>query len=233
MQILRTDLDARLTALHNCPYFSGLNESTLIELASGMHLAHFSRGETVFWQDEAGAGLHIIRHGSIKLIKISPQGREYIVNIIEDGATFNEVSVFDGQKNPINVVAIDETDIWVIDPQLIRSILASHPEMSQAVILNLAYNLRKMVGILEELSFLQVTHRLARLLAKMTPEQLAGETGTRLTQHQLAARLGTVREVVARSLRELEHCGAIRVNQRQIVILDRALLQEWAQTPPN
>ena len=54
-----------------------------------------------------------------------------------------------------------------------------------------------------------------------------------MTQQELAARLGTVREVVARSLRELERCGALRVNQRQILILNRELLLEWAQTPIN
>ena len=65
--------------------------------------------------------------------------------------------------------------------------------------------------MIEELSFLQVTHRMARLLCQMIPEQLSGEAGTRLTPDQLAARLGTVREVAARALRELERSGAIKV----------------------
>ena len=71
-------------------------------------------------------------------------------------------------------------------------------------------------NILEELSFYQVTNRLARLIGQLPPGQLAGPTPGRITQDQLAARLGTVREVVARSLRELERSGAIQVENRQI-----------------
>ncbi len=196
-----------------------------------MHLAHFERGENVFWQDEACAGLHIVRNGSVKLFKLSTQGREFIINIYEDQATFNEVPVFDGGKNPINVQALEETDLWIIDPLVIRHMMAAHPEMCRAVMLNLAKNLRMMVGTLEEMSFYQVTHRLARLISQMTPEQLAGDTPDRVTRDQMAARLGTVREVLARSLRELERSGAIRMSQHRIYIEENEILQEWAQRP--
>ncbi len=85
--------------------------------------------------------------------------------------------------------------------------------------------------MVEELSFFQVTNRLARLISLLPPDQLVGSTNQRITQDQLAARLGTVREVVARSLRELERSGAIRVHRREILILDPDILQEWVQSP--
>lgn len=231
MQVCHTDLKARIAALQQCPYFSGVGDSILSIIAKDMILAHFDRGEGIFWQDEACAGLHMVKNGSVKLFKLSPQGRELIINVFEDGATFNEVSVFDGGKNPINVVALEETDLWIIDPMTIRTALREHPEMCQAVMLNLAKNLRMMVGNLEEMSFCQVTQRLARLISRMSPEQLAGETAERMTRDQMAARLGTVREVLARSLRELEHSGAIRLSQHRIYIQDKAILNEWAQGP--
>ena len=198
-----------------------------------MRLVHYTRGEVILWQDETGKGLYILRRGSVKLFKLSPHGREMIVNIFNEGETFNEVPVFDGEGNPVNVAALEECSIWQIEADVICRALVAHPEMCQAVVLNLSKNLRRMVHVIEELSFLQVTNRLARLISQLSEEQLAGETGTRLTQQELAARLGTVREVVARSLRELERCGALRVNQRQILILNRELLLEWAQTPIN
>lgn len=229
MQILHTDLQDKLTALQQCPYFSSLADAILVVLANGMHLAHFKRGEAVFWQDEDCAGLHIVQSGSVKLFKLSPQGREFIVNIFEQGATFNEVPVFDSGKNPINVVALEDTNLWIIDPTVIRNMMTNHPEMSPAVILNLANNLRMMVGLVEEMSFFQVTQRLARLLDQLPPNQLAGEAAERVTHDQIAARLGTVREVVARSLRELERSGAIQLVQRRIYIVDKTILLEWAQ----
>lgn len=80
-------------------------------------------------------------------------------------------------------------------------------------------------------SFFQVTIRLARLISQLSQEQLAGPRSRRITQDQLAARLGTVREVVARSLRELERSGAIHVHRRKIQVLDEQLLKAWGQEP--
>ena len=88
-----------------------------------------------------------------------------------------------------------------------------------------------LVGKVEELSFYQVTTRLARLIANLPETQLLGESGIRLTRDDMAARLGTVREVVARSLKELERSGAIQVSRRKIKIVDRDRLCEWAQEP--
>ena len=81
------------------------------------------------------------------------------------------------------------------------------------------------------MAFYQVTHRLARLISQIPPEDLVGEGGTRWTQEQLAASLGTVREVVARSLRELERSGAIRNENRRIQIANPEILQQWTQGP--
>jgi CRP/FNR family transcriptional regulator len=111
--------------------------------------------------------------------------------------------------------------------------MKKHPEICQAVIQNLTKNLRMLVSLVEELSFFQVTNRLARLISQLPEEQLGGQAAQRITQDQLAARLGTVREVVARSLRELERSGAIRIGNRQIRIENPQVLQDWAQTPVN
>jgi CRP/FNR family transcriptional regulator len=165
------------------------------------------------------------------LFKISPLGRELIIRVMEDGATFSEVPVFDNGSNPVNAAALEESDIWLVEASLIRSAIRQYPEMAQAVIENLSRNLRMLVQKVEELSFYQVTNRLARLLYQLPQEQLAGAQAQRITQDQLAARLGTVREVVARSLRELERSGAIQLNNRQIQVLDQNILQNWAQGP--
>jgi CRP-like cAMP-binding protein len=229
MQTILTGLPDKMLALRHCPYFTGLGDEILAEFIPGLRLIHYERGEVVFWQDEPCPGLQIIERGMVKLFKLSPQGRELIVNIFKEGATFAEVPVFDGGKNPVNVAALEESDIWQLDTAVIRSLMEKHPEMSKQVMLNLARNLRMMVGIIEEVSFYQVTQRLARLLSQMIPEQEAGSESSRLTQDQLAARLGTVREVVARALRELERSGAIRVDRRQIQIVDARVLKEWGE----
>lgn len=229
MRTIVTGLPEKKQALRNCSYFTGLGDDILNEFVPGLHLIRYGRGEVIFWQDEPCPGLQIIERGMVKLFKLSPQGRELIVNIFREGATFAEVPVFDGEKTPVNAAALDESDIWQLDTDLIRSLMKKHPEMSEMMMLNLAKNLRMMVGMIEEVSFYQVTQRLARLLSQLSPDELGGSDRTRLSQDQLAARLGTVREVVARALRELERSGAIRVDRRQIRIVDAQVLQEWIE----
>jgi len=99
--------------------------------------------------------------------------------------------------------------------------------MALSVIHNLYNNLRMLLETVEELSFYQVTNRLARLISQLSVPQLEGVRGERLTQDEIASRLGTVREVVARSLRDLERRGAIEVNRGQINIIDQIRLLEW------
>lgn len=231
MHTIPVDQRTKIETLRSNSYFSVLDKTILEELSRSIRLVRFERGEVLFWEGEACAGLHIIQSGSVKLFKTSPQGRELIIKVFEEGATFNEVPVFDNGQNPVNAAALEESDIWIVSVEAIRNAMSKHPELCQAVILNLTENLRMLVSMVEELSFFQVTNRLARLISQLPEEQLEGQTQQRITQDQLAARLGTVREVVARSLRELERSGAIQVNRRQIQITDPEALSEWVQSP--
>jgi len=233
MQNVATTLDIKAKALRRNPYFFGLPDALLEILAGGTQLRRYERGEIVCWQGEPCAGLYILESGSVKLFKLSPRGRELIIRVLEDNATFNEVPVFDHGDNVVNVAALEDCEIWLVDAAVIHQAIQEQPEMAQAVIHNLAENLRMLVNMVEELSFHQVTNRLARLISQLPAEQLGGQSNPHITQDQLAARLGTVREVVARSLRELERSGAIRVQRRQIQVLDESVLRDWSQEPIN
>ena len=219
----------KINILQQNPYFLGLAERVLGNLAQGMSLRVYQANEVICWQGEECEGLYILQSGTVKLFKLSPRGRELIIRVVEAGASFDEVPVFDDGLNPVNVAALEECQIWLVEAVTIRRCMEQNPQMAQAVIHNLAQNLRMLVGVVEELSFYQVSNRLARLLSRMPAEQLA----ERITQDQLAARLGTVREVVARSLRDLQRSGAIRVTQRRIQIIDQNLLSDWAQDPDH
>ncbi len=225
MKTYKTTTAKKLDLLRGNEYFDGLNEDLLKQVAKHMQLHEFERGEALFWEGDECAGLHIITQGFVKLYRLSPQGRQYIVRVLQEGDTCNEVPTFDGGVNPVNVEALETTQVWVIQANILRELLFKHPEFSQKVIQNLSKNLRGLVRMVSELAFYQVTHRLARLLAEQSPDELGGSPWT---QEQLAARLGTVREVVARSLKELERSGAINVEKRRISILDPNILSQWA-----
>jgi CRP/FNR family transcriptional regulator, cyclic AMP receptor protein len=231
MRVCPTSLVQRSAALLRCSYFEKCSPEILQKLAGGMVLTQYDPGEVIFWQSEECQGLYILERGKVKLYKLSSMGRELIIRILEPGASFNEVPVFDHGGNEVNVAALEESEIWLIDKAILRLMTHQSTELAQAVITNLTGNLRTLVQLVEEVSFYQVTNRLARLLVQLPEEQLSGAQAQRLTQDIMAARLGTVREVVARSLRDLDRCGAIRVRRGKIYILNIALLNELAQRP--
>lgn len=197
------------------------------EIAAHTHLREYQRGDVLFWEDDPCDGLHIIEQGSAKIYRLSPQGRQYIVRILQERDTFAEVPAFDGGMNPVNVEALEICRVWVIESEKLRALVLAHPLFAQKVLTNFGEMLRGMVRMVSEMAFYQVTHRLARLISEFSAE----EPRPHWTQEQLAAQLGTVREVVARSLKELERSGAIRIEERRIHIADDDVLRQWSQ--PN
>src|SRR5690349_13530102 len=216
MKLLDASLDLKLKTLRQNQYFDNLSAEMLKEIAATMQLRGFERGEVLFWEDDPCAGLHIIQEGSVKLYRISPQGRQYIIRVLQEGDTCNEVPAFDGGTNPVNVETLEKSSVWVIDAETLRALVNTYPHFALKVLSNFGKNLRGLVRMVSEMAFYQVTNRLARLISEMPAE----ESRPHLTQEQLAAHLGTVREVVARSLKELERSGAIRIEDRRIYIAD-------------
>ncbi len=227
MRRLPSTLEARTQALRENRYLKGLDSEALKILADNTHLLSYVSEENILLEGQPGPGLFIIESGRVKIFKGSPSGREMIINVLEEGDSFNEVPVFDQGENPANVEAVMDTRLWLIEAGALESLIGDHPLAARQIIINLSQNLRMLVAKVAELSFYTVTARLARLLQDLPETQLAGSGQARLTQDELAARVGTVREVVARSLKELENIGAIEVQRGRIKILDRTKLIDW------
>jgi len=224
MKLIEVPKTEKLKTLRINPYFDELPEAVLKDLAEATQLHAYERGDILFWEGDECAGLHIIESGSVKLYRISPQGRQYIIAVLTEGATCNEVPAFDGGTNPVNVEALEPTRVWVVDAHTLRELVKSNPEFALKVLSKFGQNLRALVGKVSEMAFYQVTHRLARLI-----DEMQTQPHPHWTQEQLAARLGTVREVVSRSLKELEKSGAIRVEDRRIQIINDDVLRQWTQ----
>lgn len=225
MKLIETSLAQKMKTLRGNAYFADLPEPLLKEIAQHTQLREYQRGDILFWEADPCDGLHIIETGSAKIYRLSPQGRQYIVRILQEGDTFAEVPAFDGGLNPVNVDALETCRVWVINSEKLRALVLEYPIFAQKVLANFGEMLRNLVRMVSEMAFYQVTHRLARLISEFP----AGESRPPWTQEQLAAKLGTVREVVARSLKELERSGAIRIEDRRIQIADDNVLRQWTQ----
>lgn len=225
MTISNSDLSERLRLIRAQSYFAPLDERDLSFLAERIIERHFDKGEIVFLEGEPSHGLYIVVEGQVRIYKLSPDGREQILRYGSSGQSFNEVAVFDGGPNPANVIAALPTRLWIVPRDIIIDLVRQRPEMALAIIQNLGARLRHLVGLVEDLSLRQVSARLAKLLLD-TASREAHDAGQALTQQEMASRLGTVREMIGRSLKQLEGRGLIKIERGQIVILDRAGLEK-------
>ncbi len=215
--------------LRSISYFSGLDEATLKALARVAVRRRYDAGQMIFVEGEPCAGLFIVEGGRVKIFKLSPGGREQILHIFGVGEGFNDVAVLDGRPNPASVMALEPTSVLVIDRPSMVYLLERYPALSRAVIENLASRARHLVSLVEDLSLRTVVGRLARLLVEQATEEVNLERVPRgLTHAQMAARLGTVREVITRSLRKLEDEEIIKTERHRIIILDREALEDKA-----
>ena len=197
------------------------------ELARASNWRVYETGDVVVLEGDAQPGLYYLQFGWLKVVKLSPTGREQILRFLEPGDTFNDIGVFANQTNPATAIALEPAGVWIMQRQALLHLLETRPDFSQHVIMKMAERMLYLVSLVTDLSLRPVTGRLARLLL----EDAVGDVLERprwYTQAELAARLGTVPDVVQRALRGLENDGLIVVDRQKIRILDRAALANIA-----
>ena len=202
--------DHLLKQLQTNSMFAGLDEKTLRTLAQDAHWREYSAGEVVVLEGEALPGLLYLQSGWIKVVKVSPAGREQVLRFLEPGETFNEVGVFADQPNPATAIALEQAGVRLIRSETVMRLLRENPAFSQFVIKKMAGRLLHLVTLVTDLSLRPITGRLARLLLQEATGDLLYRPRW-YTQAELASRLGTVPDVVQRALRNLEKEGLIEV----------------------
>lgn len=210
--------------LQTLPYFAGLDEETLQHLASLATWHEYAPGGIIFLEGDANTGLYAMYSGWAKVVKLSLDGREQVLRYFGPGDVFNEIGIFLARPNPATAIALEHSELWQLRREVLNPILASHPAILLHIMANMADRITYLAGLVADLSLHTVEVRLARLLLD---EATAGAVPRQpwQTQAELAARLGTVPEVLSRVLRSLADAGLVRVERRQIVILDRQGLE--------
>jgi len=210
--------------LQSVPYFSGLSVAELDSIKEFIFEKTLQRGELVLIEEEPAEVLYLVASGAVKVFKTSAEGKEQILNIVRPGESFNDVSIFNGGPNPASVQTMGTVVLYGIRRSDLEIILRDHPQVALNVTKVLAGQARHLGSLVEDLSFRHVIGRVAKILL----EHAGDGTGARprLTQQDMAAMAGTVREVVGRSLKALEDDGAIRLERHRIVITDKEALKD-------
>ncbi len=213
--------------LKNNPYFSGLSPAALDVIAKVTFEKKIDRGEIFLLEGEADEVLYFVASGAVKIFKTSAEGKEQILGIARPGDSFNDVAVFDGGPNLSAAQAMGPVVIYGIRKANLEAIIRDYPQVATNVTRVLATRVRNLVSLVEDLSFKHVIGRIAKVLLQYAS---GTETGQRLTQQEMAAMAGTVREVVGRSLKVLEQEGAIKLDHHRIIIADRESLKKMVET---
>jgi CRP-like cAMP-binding protein len=214
--------DERIVALRSVGFCSGLPEVVLAALARISARVQQRAGATIQLEGDPAAQMYIVAQGRVKILRVGTNGREQILNIIGPGSHFNTVPMFDGGPCPANAEAMTDVLLLALPRAPLLALLGEHPALAHALLAELSSRLRHMVNLVDELALHSVQGRLAGLLL----DQAASSAGAPLTQAEMAARLGTVREMIGRSLKLFEAQGLIRLDRGVITILDRAGLAE-------
>ena len=185
----------------------------------------FSTGELIFSEGEPCSGLHIIARGKVRIFKTSMSGREQVLAVNGPGESVAEVPVFDGDPFPASAIAVEDAELAFISRRDFNAYCLEHPEVALKVLSVVGARLRRLVSIIEELSFTTIRQRLIAALVKLA--QSEGKTTARgvefqlpATHQELANQLGTVRELISRNLMRLQAEGLLDVDARQIVVKD-------------
>lgn len=216
-------------SLKDIPYFRGLKPHDLDRVRERMFEERLERNQVLFLEGDEARALYVVRSGRIKIFKVSPEGKEQVLRVMESGDTFNEVPVFDGGANPASAQAMEPAVVYGIRCHDMLGLIRGHPEIALGVLKVFATRLRHFTRMVEDLSFRSVTSRVAKILLEMAESAEGGAEAAApkrpFTQQELAAMVGTAREMVGRAFKALERAGAIRMDRHRIVVLDREVLR--------
>jgi CRP-like cAMP-binding protein len=185
----------------------------------------FGAGEVLFHEGDHCKGLYTITRGQVRIFKTSASGREQVLAVNIAGESVAELPIFDDGAYPASAVATEETEIAFVSRKDFRDYCLAHPEVALKLLAVIGARLRRLLGIIEELSFTTTRQRLVSVLVRLAQSDgRKSERGIEVmlpgSNQEIANQLGTVREVISRNLMRLQAEGLLEVDARQIVIKD-------------
>jgi len=215
-------------ALRRVLFLRDANDEVLRTLLARARIVKVQRGEVLFLRGEPCHGLHVVLDGAIRLYNSSSNGREQVIGVERSGSVIGELPLFDGGNQPYSAEAMSPSRLLFIPREHFLTVIHAHPELMQAALRALAIRIRRLLHLVEELSLHEVPERVARYLLAQAKERGACFT-LDYTHAELAAQLGTVREVVTRTLNRFRKAGWLSMQDGKITVLDRDALQALAR----
>jgi CRP-like cAMP-binding protein len=202
--------------------FEGLDSRALERIGEALFSKNVPAGDTIFLEEETSDSLYLVANGVARIFKTSAEGKEQTLEMVRPGGLLNEIGFFDRQPDPFSATATGEVIIYGLTRADYTRLTGEFRRLQENMVALLVARMRRLVALVEDLSFRTVNGRVAKILLESA---MGGHGGARLTQREMAALAGTAREVVGRSLKYIEESGAIHFDKHRIVISDKGALE--------
>ena len=211
-------------------YFDDLPDATASDLAKEWSARAYGPREFVIVEGDSALGFYFVRKGKARIFRTGADGREQSFRIASAGDTFGEVPVLDRSPNPATVETLEPSEVVLIPTESLLRAVRTTPGVALPLLVHFARRLRSFTELVEQISLQTVEARLARYLYQLAREEGEARGNSivvprEITQHDLASLVGSVREVVSRTLKSMEDDGIVTVHRREIEIHDIVALR--------
>jgi CRP/FNR family transcriptional regulator len=222
MQIKMGKMNFRqLEILARAPLFNGLPKDQMEKLGTIMEVREVEKGTVIFSDGDDANGFYVVAEGTVKIYKLSPDGKEKILHIFGPPEPFGEVPVFAGTKFPANAQSTSKSTLFFFPRGVFVALLTETPSLGLNMLAVLSLRLRQFTDQIEDLSLKEVPARLADYLVTLSGEQKnTGVVTLPVSKGQLAGLLGTISETLSRIFSRMTQKGLISVDGRIIHLLD-------------
>ncbi|MFQ6044934.1 MAG: Crp/Fnr family transcriptional regulator [Gemmatimonadales bacterium] len=214
--------------LRGIPLFAHLDPRELREIGAAAREKSYPKNSVILFEDDPGDALYVVLKGQVKVVLIGEDGREVILSILKQGDFFGEMALIDDQPRSAHVIAMEDSDLLVLHRDEFRKCLEETPRIALGLLQALSRRLRRADDKIGGLVLLDVNGRVARLLLELADEHDGVQIPRKVTHHTIAQMIGSSRETVSRTIRDLGERGLIEVSRKTIVIRERAALEALA-----
>jgi CRP/FNR family transcriptional regulator, cyclic AMP receptor protein len=214
--------------LRAIPLFAHLRDDELGRVATAVRERSYPKHSIILFEDDPGDALYVVVTGQVKVVLIGEDGREVILSVLGSGDFFGEMSLIDDEPRSAHVIAMEDARLLVLRREDFQRALEETPRIALGLLRALSGRLRRADDKIGALVLLDVFGRVARALLELSAEADSGLISRRVTHNMIAQMIGSTRETVSRTMRELADRGLIEVTRKGIRIADRTALRAAA-----
>lgn len=214
--------------LGTVPLFAQLNDEELKRVADAARERTYPKNSVILFEDDPGDALYVVVSGLVKVVLVGEDGREVILSVLGEGDFFGEMALIDDEPRSAHVIAMEDAQLLVLRREDFQQALEEHPRIALGLLRAISRRLRRADEKIGALVLLDVMGRVAKLLLELADDHDGRIITRRLTHHTISQMVGSSRETVSRTMRDLVERGMIRVDRDAIVLEDRPALEAAA-----